>query len=141
MQLFNLPRLSGLKRRKENASVKKVTKNILKISISSYLGKAHCRQEILKLKPKIVEVQERVDEYNKKFVQDIEKDKFLRRNYKKRLEDHSEKIEESIKKEYLELDVKVAETANQEGLKKDLKELERLQKLRKMLAESELIRR
>ncbi|EFO88684.1 hypothetical protein CRE_06500 [Caenorhabditis remanei] len=97
---------------------------------------AHYKQEILKLKPQIEEVQGRVDEYNEKFVEDVEKDKVLLGNYKKRLEDHSEKLEEFIKKEYLELNVKVAETSNQEGLKNDLKELERLQKLRKMLAEN-----
>ncbi|EFP06559.1 hypothetical protein CRE_08419 [Caenorhabditis remanei] len=116
--------------------------------------KMHYRQEILKLKPKIagvqitayikkqetlkiVEVQERADEYNKKFVEDIKKDKVLLGNYKKSLEDHSEKLQEFVKKEYQELDEKVAETANQEALKSELKELERLLKLRKMLRESE----
>ncbi|EFO87472.1 hypothetical protein CRE_03356 [Caenorhabditis remanei] len=117
-------------------------------------GKMHYRQEILELKPKIaerqvrvdeynrkqetlkiVEVQERADEYNKKFVEDIKKDKVLLGNYKKSLEDHSEKLQEFVKKEYQELDEKVAETANQEGLKSELKELERLLKLRKMLRE------
>ncbi|EFP03534.1 hypothetical protein CRE_20602 [Caenorhabditis remanei] len=88
---------------------------------------ARHRQETLK----IVEVQERADEYNQKFVEDIEKDKVLLGNYKKSLEDHSEKLQESVKKEYQELDEKVAGTANQEGSKSDLKELERLLKLRK----------
>ncbi|EFO88691.1 hypothetical protein CRE_06510 [Caenorhabditis remanei] len=99
-------------------------------------GKAHCSQEILKLQPKIAEVRGRVNAYNEKFVKDIEKDKFLRRNYNKILEAHSEKLEESIKKECKELDGKFAETANQEELKRELKELERLQKLRKMMAEN-----
>ena len=85
-----------------------------------------------------MEVQERADEYNKKFVEDIKKDKVLLGNYKKSLEDHSEKLQEAVKKEYQELAEKVAGTANQEGLKSDLKELERLLKLRKMLRESEL---